>query len=254
VNAPAAHVAGRRAGCHRPSAAQLQRIAILLAALIAAGCARLDVYNAPSSGPAHVVRAGDTLYKIAFQYNLRQADLVRWNGLRDPDTIYVGQRIRLSPPSGGATAARAPQASTTRGAARRAARAPAPPADPPPVWAWPTDGPVVMSFGSRNGIATGIGIGGRVGQRVVAAAAGHVVYAGSGLAGYGQLLIVRHNNTYLTAYGHLDSLLVAEGQDVARGQAVAEMGTGPERQARLHFEVRRNGTPVDPLRLLRRSR
>jgi lipoprotein NlpD len=108
-----------------------------------------------------------------------------------------------------------------------------------------------MPFGSGAGIATGIGIGGRVGQPVVAAAGGHVVYAGSGLAGYGQLLIIKHNDTYLTAYGHLDRLLVAQGQDVARGQAVAAMGTGPERQARLHFEVRRNGAPVDPLSLLR---
>jgi lipoprotein NlpD len=122
------------------------------------------------------------------------------------------------------------------------------------VFAWPTDGRVAMRFGSPTGIATGIGIDGRVGQPVRAAAGGNVVYAGSGLVGYGQVVIIMHNDTYLTAYGHLDRLLVEQGQYVALGQTIAVMGTGPERAARLHFEVRRNGTPVDPLALLREPR
>jgi lipoprotein NlpD len=109
------------------------------------------------------------------------------------------------------------------------------------------DGAVVTRFGAGEGIATGVGIGGRVGQPVRAAAAGRVVYAGSGLIGYGQLLIIKHNDTYLTAYGYNSELLVAQGQDVARGQTIASLGLGPERQPRLHFEIRRNGVPVDPL-------
>jgi lipoprotein NlpD len=107
---------------------------------------------------------------------------------------------------------------------------------------------VVSRFGEQSGIPSGIGIGGRLGQPIEAAAAGRVVYAGSGLIGYGQLVIIRHNDTYLTAYGHNRRLLVAQGQAVARGQKIAEMGYGPKREPRLHFEIRRNGTPVDPLR------
>jgi lipoprotein NlpD len=118
---------------------------------------------------------------------------------------------------------------------------------PPPQWAWPADGSVVTRFGSHEGIATGVGIGGHAGDAVRAAAAGRVVYAGSGLVGYGQLVIIKHNETYLTAYGYNSELLVMQGQDVARGQRIASMGLGPERQPRLHFEIRRNGVPVDPL-------
>jgi lipoprotein NlpD len=106
---------------------------------------------------------------------------------------------------------------------------------------------VVTRFGSRDGIATGVGIRGREGQPVRAAAAGRVVYAGSGLIGYGQLVIIKHSDTYLSAYGHNSRLLVGQGQDVVRGAAIAAMGFGPERQPRLHFEIRRNGVPVDPL-------
>jgi lipoprotein NlpD len=119
-----------------------------------------------------------------------------------------------------------------------------------PQWSWPADGAVVMGFGSPTGIATGIAIAGREGQPVRAAAAGHVVYAGSGLIGYGQLVILKHNDTYLTAYGHNGRLFVTQGQDVAAGATIALMGLGPERQPRLHFEIRRDGTPVDPLRYL----
>jgi len=111
-----------------------------------------------------------------------------------------------------------------------------------------------MGFGSATGIATGVAIGGREGQPVRAAAAGRVVYAGSGLIGYGQLVILKHNDTYLSAYGHNSRLLVTQGQDVTAGATIALMGVGPERQPRLHFEIRRDGTPVDPLQFLRPPR
>jgi lipoprotein NlpD len=249
---------------------------IVAAPLALTGCA--NVARAPSGAAAktsaqrsaaskqrvHVVRSGDTLYKIAWQHGIDQRDLARWNGIRDPDVIRVGQRLRLTPPAGtrasppppAAATATAPTTSTdaparsNRGSRRAAAAPPAPPpppALPPPSWVWPADGAVVSRFGSGEGIATGVGIAGRVGEAVRAAAAGRVVYAGDGLIGYGQLVIVKHDETYLTAYGYNSKLLVTQGQDVARGQTIAEMGTGPERQARLHFEIRRNGTPVDPL-------
>lgn len=252
MRAPAAHAAGRSIGCRQPFTPRLRSIAVLLAAAFAASCARLDVYDVPSAGGGrvHVVRSGDTVYKIAFQYGVSQADLVRWNGLRDPDRIFVGQSLRLTPPPGAATRA----ASRATSSAPPPVRAPTAPEQPPPVFAWPTDGRVIMPFGSTAGISTGIGIDGRVGQPVVAAAGGNVVYAGSGLVGYGQLVIIMHNDTYLTAYGHLDRVLVQQGQYVALGQVVAIMGTGPERQPRLHFEVRRNGVPVNPLSLLRAPR
>jgi lipoprotein NlpD len=217
------------------------------------------------------VRAGETLYSIAFQHGVDQRDLARWNGISNPDLILVGQRLRLTPAASAPTKARAtkpaPQASANRGgaAAGSASRGgastsksststapeqPALPNLPPPQWTWPVDGQVVTRFGSREGIGTGVGIGGRAGEPVHAAAAGRVVYAGSGLVGYGQLVIIKHNETYLTAYGYNSELLVKQGQDVNRGQTIASMGLGPERQPRLHFEIRRNGVPVDPLQFL----
>ena len=106
---------------------------------------------------------------------------------------------------------------------------------------------MVSAYGSASGTGKGIAIGGVVGQDVRAAAPGRVVYAGDGLVGYGQLLIIKHNDTYLSAYGHNDRLVVAEGDTVERGQVIAAMGMGPGRLPQLHFEIRRNGTPVDPL-------
>ena len=239
----------------------------------------------------HVVQRGETLYKIAWQYRVDQQELANWNGIRDPDELRVGQRLRLVPPRGyvaaapvpgGAPAGREPRArrSTARRAApttpaafdvqRRAAQdrrrlllgtarpRPRPrepglrrgPRRPRPRrlrWSWPTDGRIVTRFGADDGIASGIGIGGREGQPVRAAAAGRVVYAGGGLIGYGQLVIIKHDETFLSAYGYNSELLVTQGQDVARGATIALMGQGPGRQPRLHFEVRRNGVPVDPL-------
>jgi lipoprotein NlpD len=105
----------------------------------------------------------------------------------------------------------------------------------------------VTRFGAAGGVGSGVGIAGRSGQPVRAAAAGRVVYAGGGLIGYGQLVIIKHDDTFLSAYGHNSELLVTQGQDVKRGDTIALMGQGPNRQPRLHFEIRRNGVPVDPL-------
>ena len=107
-----------------------------------------------------------------------------------------------------------------------------------------------MNFGARPGSGTGILIGGRAGQSVRAAAGGRVVYSGGGLIGYGQLIIIKHNDTYLSAYGHNSALLVNEGDAVRQGQRIATMGEGPGRQPRLHFEIRKNGQPVNPRQYL----
>ena len=224
----------------------------------------------------HVVKSGETLYKIASHYRIDQQELASWNGIRDPNELRVGQRLRLVPPRGYVAAAPAPGArsseatpqppptrattttprpstSTSKPPARvpsttRAAPKPsAPPTATALRWSWPTDGKVVARFGADGTIGSGLSIAGREGQPVRAASAGRVVYAGGGLIGYGQLVIIKHDETFLSAYGYNSQLLVTQGQDVARGATIALMGLGPERQARLHFEIRRNGVPVDPL-------
>ena len=191
----------------------------------------------------HIVRSGETLFSIAWRYDKDPADLARWNRLGDGSLIYPGQRIRLTPPSG---------SSQARTSTRSTQSKPLPdiPAQPPPAWAWPTAGKINVEFGGKPGSGTGVLIDGRAGQPIVAAASGRVVYSGGGLIGYGQLIILKHNDTYLSAYGHNAKLLVKEGQAVKKGQQIATMGEGPERKPRLHFEIRRNGKPVNPRRYL----
>jgi lipoprotein NlpD len=230
----------------------------------------LSVSRRDARAAVHVVQGGETLTKIAWQHRVDQRDLAGWNGIANPDVLRVGQRLRLVPPRGYVAAAPAPVVSRRPTAAETQAPAPTratspppatprarPPATPsrpsaapaatPPRWSWPTEGRIVDAFGAGSTIASGIAIGGRDGQPVRAAAAGRVVYAGGGLIGYGQLIIIKHDETFLSAYGYNAELLVTQGQDVARGATIARMGQGPGRQPRLHFEIRRNGVPVDPL-------
>ena len=202
----------------------------------------------------HVVRSGETLFKIAWRYGKDHRDLARWNGLGDGSLIYPGQVIRLTPPPGQPSrserraTASAPAPATTKTPTQPSL--PALPDEPSPGWQWPASGRVATEFGDRPGTGTGILIDGRRGDAIIAAAPGTVVYSGSGLIGYGQLIILRHNDTYLSAYGHNASLLVKEGDSVSRGQRIATMGEGPGREPRLHFEIRRNGQPVDPRQFL----
>lgn len=255
--------ASRRA---RGVSAAALRCAWCLAIVVLTACtstSSLHTSRRASSVPVHVVQRGETLYKIAWQHRIDQRDLVLWNGLPDPDQLRIGQRLRLTPPPGFVAASTPPVRPATTRATPPSSRPPNS-ARPPPVpqrpspapgrsgaaWTWPTAGRVVASFGSSAGIGSGIGIGGREGQPVRAAAAGRVVYAGGGLIGYGQLVIIKHDETFLSAYGYNSELLVTQGQDVARGATIALMGRGPEREPRLHFEIRRNGVPVDPLLLV----
>ena len=197
----------------------------------------------PWSGTAdvHIVQSGDTLWSIAWRYRLDVRDLAVWNRLANPDLILVGQTLVLGPNQA------APSEAIEVGAG-------SPNADPPaaasPGWQWPVQGPVVRAYGDSSGTGSGIDIGGEVGADVRAAAAGTVVYAGDGLAAYGNLVIIHHDETYLSAYGNNDEIVVAEGNTVDRGQVIARMGLGTERRPQVHFEIRRNGVPVDPVRLL----
>ncbi|OAM29113.1 peptidoglycan-binding protein LysM [Eikenella longinqua] len=209
----------------------------------------------------HTVVRGDTVYNIALRYRISQDNLRAWNNLVD-NNISVGQVLRVKPAGYTAPAAAAPTQQPTT--PPRTTPTPPPantastPAATPSVsgatrsaagitWQRPTAGSILTRFG---GSEKGINIGGNAGQPVVAAADGKVVYSGSGLRGYGNLIIVQHNQTYLTAYGHNQRLLVREGQTVRRGQSIATMGNSDSSRVQLHFELRKNGQPVDPLQYI----
>lgn len=253
----------------RPGLSRLAALACVVVAL--AGCAELTRWD-PEEGTrpvadrpeVYVVQRGDTLYKIAFTHRLDWRDVAAWNRLGDASRIYPGQRLRLVPPAGGPVQAGAsrpapqPQAQPQpRPETGRPAVPPAstpgparPVAGPAPQWRWPVAGPVVWRFGESRRNPTGIGIGGADGAEIRAAADGEVVYSGSGLIGYGQLIILKHNDSYLSAYGYNRTLRVAEGESVRSGQVIALMGRGSADRPQLHFEIRRDGKPVDPLRFL----
>ena len=194
----------------------------------------------------HTVRKGETLSLIAQRYGMDYRDLARWNNLGSGTLIYPGQQISLVPPSGGSRTVASSKPATTPGSMRRPSR----PVQPSPAWGWPTNGRLIAGFNGKPGSGTGLLIGGKSGQTVRAAASGKVVYSGGGLIGYGQLIILKHNDTYLSAYGHNASLLVKEGEQIKKGQHIATMGEGPGLEPRLHFEIRRNGEPVDPRQYL----
>jgi len=235
----------------------------------------------------YTIKPGDTLIRVGLETGQNARDIARWNNIDNPNSLEVGQVIRVVPPGvdPAATAARgvnaarvearpldakpAPAASaagTTTApplpsapavaAPPVAAATPAPATTPPPArdpddevnWAWPATGPVIGNFDEAK--SKGLTISGKAGDPVFAAADGRVVYAGSGLRGYGNLVIVKHNNTYLTAYAHNQALLVKEDQVVRRGQKIAEMGSSDADRVQLHFEIRRQGRPIDPARLL----
>lgn len=225
-------------------------IILLCGLLLLASCGGATRWQDTSQ--THIVRRGETLSAIAWRYGKDPMDLARWNRLGDGSLIYPGQVIRLTSTGiSGSTAANKTTKRTTRSTPRSASRPlPEIPAQPAPHWIWPTNGRIDVAFGAKPGTGTGILINGVLGQRINAAASGQVVYAGSGLIGYGKLIILKHNDTYLSAYGYSDSLLVKEGDKISKGQQIATMGEGPQRKPRLHFEIRRNGQPIDPRRLL----
>ena len=219
---------------------RIRFVAVVAISLLVAACGSRPAWEPDQ----HIVRSGETLYSIAWRYGKDPAAVARWNRLGSGSLIHPGQVILLSPPAGGVS-------QTTRTTKPRSAKPlPKIPAQRPPPWVWPTNGKINVVFGGKPGTGTGVLINGKSGQPIKAAASGHVVYAGSGLIGYGQLIILKHNDTYLSAYGYNASLLVKEGATIKKGQRIATMGEGPERKARLHFEIRRNGKPVNPRQYL----
>jgi len=191
-----------------------------------------------------VVRAGETLYSIARRYGLDYRDIARWNGIGADYLIHVGERLRLSrPPRDAAVASRQAPAAD----ARTARASPDDPAHRPPAWRWPVDAGKVVGIVRQPTGGVGLRIDGGLNQPILAAADGKVVYTGSGLLGYGQLVILNHVRGWLTAYGHNAVVQVKEGEDVRAGQRIAAMGLGPGRQPMLYFEIRLEGEPLDPL-------
>ena len=201
---------------------------------------------------AHVVRRGETLSAIAWRYGLDYRSIARWNRIRSPYVIYPGQKLALrgGPSSAASARAQGKRAGAGAGGKRSAASASAAAPVPAGGWTWPARGPLIRGFG--KGDRGGIDIAGQRGQPVVAARNGRVVYAGSGLVGYGRLVIIKHSERLLTAYAHNDRVVVKEGQGVRAGQKIAEMGSTGTERVKLHFEVRRDGKPLNPLRYLPR--
>lgn len=192
----------------------------------------------------HTVRAGDNIYRIGLNNSQRWQDIAAWNNLQEPYTISIGQVLRVAPLPGEAVAVTpvVDEAEATTPAA-------APEVSGSRTWVWPARGRLLNRYnGSTH---KGINIAGKRGDAVMAARAGTVAYAGDGLRGYGKLIIIKHDATYLTAYAHNDKLLVKENQQVAQGQQIAEMGKTHTSRVMLHFEVRKDGKPVDPMQYLK---
>ena len=227
----------------------------------------------------YTVKPSDTLIRIGLESGQSHKDIARWNALENPNKIEVGQVLRVVPPVGEsavqakpvtsgtvtttaiasapvAAASTAPASAPSKPASAAAAAIVATPAKPASSgggddelgWIWPGKGNVIAEFDEVKN--KGVDISGSAGDAVLAAADGKVVYAGAGLRGYGNLIILKHNNTYLTAYAHNQSLMVKEDQSVKKGQKIAEMGSSDADRVKLHFEVRRQGKPVDPLKYL----
>lgn len=229
----------------------------------------------PQTGPGtYVVKSGDTLIRIGLENGQSWRDIARWNNIENPNLIEVGQVLRVVPPApvvdagtvvvgspvvtSSVVATPVPPATAVAGA-RPATAAPASGATAAsaPVaarqeeinWIWPTSGPLLNGFDELKN--KGLDLGGKIGDPVVAAAEGRVIHAGSGLRGYGNMVIIKHPNGYLTAYAHNQTLLVKEEQIVARGQKIAEMGSSDADRVKLHFEIRnQQGKPLDPAKYL----
>ena len=227
------------------------------------------VVSAPAQEPVppgfYRVKRGDTLIRIALDNGQSYRDIAAWNNITDPNLIEVDQVLRVKPPPSSARVVTKPiepikpvdsKASTDKKVAAKkveekevaSAEPKADAVDPPIKLSWPAKGKVVEEFNEAKN--KGIDIAGKMGEPIQAAADGKVVYAGNSLRGYGNLVIIKHDNTYLTAYAHNRTLVVKEGENVRKGQRIAEMGDSDANMVKLHFEVRMNGKPVNPMQYL----
>lgn len=256
-----------RDGIRTGMIAVVSRLASVVAVLLMlSGCSGPDA-RAPGSGASqtpraagagkvHQVRRGETLYAIAWRYGTDYHSLARLNGIASPYTIYPGQRLKIAP----ARKARGGVPRQERRARTRVSKKPVSSSKARSRssdkgesagvkgWRWPTRGKVIGRFGASGG--SGIDISGRAGQSILASAPGRVVYSGSGLRGYGKLIIIKHNDRYLSAYAHNEKLHAKEGDTVETGQRIGQMGQTGAKRTKLHFEIRRDGKPVDPLKYL----
>ena len=225
---------------------------LLLLVFLITGCAGLPpIYTVAGGTGTYVVRKGDSLYSIAFRYGLDYKSLARINGVRPPYTIYVGQTIRLRGSAKLPEKDSAPVATTSpRRSPSKVSKPPPTPSAPISSWRWPLKGEVISPFSLAQPVNKGIDIAGDIGDTVRAAADGVVVYAGGNLRGYGQLVIVKHNDSFLSAYGNNEKMLVKEGEKVKAGKSIARVGKTAANVEMLHFEIRREGKPVDPLKYL----
>ena len=236
-----------------PQKPQVQSTPVAVSSPVSMGPSLPSPENAGKPG-YYSVRPGDTLTKISLDHGQAWRDIARWNGLDNPNLIEVDQVLRVTPPVQEASAARStppakpPVSSPGSTPPNNVASTPNVSADENLVFAWPHPGQVLANFDEAKN--KGLDFGGRAGDPVLAAADGKVVYAGSGLRGYGNLVILKHNNTYLSAYAHNQTLLVKEDQAVQKGQRIAEMGSSDADRVKLHFEIRKQGKPVDPAKLL----
>lgn len=250
--------------------AAIRNCQLILLVLLLTGCAT-DSGLAPvddragrppvsDNGNWYTVHKGDTLFSIAFAHGKDYRDVARINRIQPPYTIYPGQRIRLIPvrsmtkPAKPAKPAKKPAGRNTK-KATTGHKAPAvnKPSPAKIAWAWPVKGEIIRQFSPGAPRKRGIGISGKPGQAVYSAAAGKVVYSGSGLIGYGNLIIVKHSERYLSAYAHNRQVYIREGQAVKRGEKIASMGLNENNVPMLHFEIRKDGRPVNPVRYLPRN-
>ncbi|MBE9532830.1 MAG: peptidoglycan DD-metalloendopeptidase family protein [Proteobacteria bacterium] len=202
--------------------------------------------KAPKS---YKVKKGDTLYSISWRYGMDYKTLAKINNIRSPYNIYIGQKLKFksyTKTSQKTSSSSKKKSTPTKKTTKKVSAS----TNKRLAWRWPTKGKVVSTYSKSATGRKGIDIAGKSGQQIIAAASGKVVYSGNGLPRYGNLLIIKHNDVYLSAYAHNKALLVKEGQQVKAGQRIALLGRTGTQKNKLHFEIRRNGKPVDPLRFL----
>ena len=233
---------------------QMRFILILLVSMLTAcsggkAIAPIGSYKAQSQQTAssvYKVQSGDTLYSVSWRFGMDFKEVASINGISSPYTIFVGQKLRFKPYS------RIASKSKKKGVKESSRQTTSLKVSPNQrlSWRWPIQGKVISTYSKSATGRKGIDIAGKSGQKVGAAATGKVVYSGNGLPRYGNLIIIKHNDTYLSAYAHNKNLLVKEGQHVKAGQKIALLGRTGTQRDQLHFEIRRNGKPVDPMRFL----
>jgi lipoprotein NlpD len=232
---------------------------VAVAAPVVAGAPVRSLPGSENAGKPgyYTVKPGDNLLRISMDHGVSSRDIAAWSHVDNPNRIEVGQVLRVAPPVDNLVVVKpvSRPAVTESPVAAPGTASSAPVSAPKPAvaegevnWIWPAAGSVLAGFDEVKN--KGIDIAGAIGEAVLAAADGRVVYVGAGLRGYGNLIILKHDNVYLTAYAHNQTLLVKEDQTVTKGQKIAEMGNSDADRVKLHFELRRQGKPVDPAKYL----